>query len=56
MIGRNEAVTRKVETIRREGRRIILRLSCGHTKLHNPRLGTPRRAVCPECRLQDVRQ
>ncbi len=38
-----------VVSIAREGSRVRLSLECGHSKLHNPRLGPPRKAACVEC-------
>lgn len=46
---RTDQAYRTVKTIRREGSRIVIRLDCGHTKLHNPRVPTPHKAYCLEC-------
>lgn len=33
----------------RQSKRVVLVLSCGHTKLHNPRTPVPKSARCAEC-------
>lgn len=39
----------RVLSVARVGPRLRLFLDCGHSKLHNPRTGVPRKAACPEC-------
>ena len=34
------------------GRRVYLRLDCGHSRIHNPRLAVPKTAHCYECQIE----
>ena len=34
---------------KRQRKRVTLVLSCGHTKLHDPRVSVPRRSYCVVC-------